>query len=221
MQQRRKLRPARVLAGMVVAGLAACVPDAPRGFVDTAPTGPLPGPVPTTGSLVANLAISGSEPPAELAISLDGGEPVLVANGGNARWEDLEPGDHSLEVIGVPGNCDVAGDNPATTSVAAGLLAVAFIEVDCRATVGAIRVTATTTGDEVDDDGYEIRLDGETVGRIDVNGLLDLLDIEPGPHEVRLRDVAKDCDVSGSRTRTVEVVAGDVAAVHYDVECRD
>lgn len=221
MQQRRIFKPVSTLAGMAVVSLAACVPDAPQGFVETAPTGPVPRPVPTTGSLVANLSISGPEAPVELPITLDDGEPVLVVDGGSAAWEDLEPGDYPLLVMGVPGNCEVVGGNPTTGTVAAGLQTVASLQVDCRATVGSIRVTATTTGDGTDSDGYEVRLDGEDVGRIDANGLLDLLEIAPGPHEVRLRNVAKDCDVNGSRTRTVDVMAGFASAVHYDVECED
>ena len=221
MHQRRLSLTGPVLAIAVLAALQACVPDAPQGLADTTPTAPTPDPVPTTGSFVASLEISGPEAPPDLPVSLDGAEPIVVAAGGTATWDDLEVGDHSVEVGDVPENCDVAGDNPRTVTIAPGLETEASFDVTCQATVGTILVTATTTGDGTDKDGYEVRLDDENVGRIDVNGTLELTGILPGEHEVRLRNVAKDCDVDGSATRLVVVVAGLVATVHYDVVCDD
>jgi hypothetical protein len=84
-------------------------------------------------------------------------------------------------------------------------------------TTGAIKVTTSTSGAELDPDGYSVRLD--TLGGVPIagNGSV-VLTAEPGDHTVELAGLTPNCGVESAR-QSVTVVAGDTAAVAFDVTC--
>src|SRR5438093_10547752 len=84
-------------------------------------------------------------------------------------------------------------------------------------TTGAIRVRTSTSGAEPDPDGYSVSLD--TLGGVPIagNGSV-VLTAEPGNHTVELAGLAPNCGVESAR-QSVTVVAGDTAAVAFDVTC--
>lgn len=85
-------------------------------------------------------------------------------------------------------------------------------------TNGAIRVITSTSGAEPDPDGYSVTLD--TLGGVPI-GLAGsvILTAEPGEHTVELTGVAPNCGVGSGLRQTVQVAAGDTAAVAFDVTC--
>jgi hypothetical protein len=84
-------------------------------------------------------------------------------------------------------------------------------------TTGAIRVTTSTSGAELDPDGYSVSLD--TLGGVPIagNGSV-VLTAEPGDHTVELAGLAANCGVESNR-QSVAVMAGDTATVAFDVTC--
>jgi hypothetical protein len=85
-------------------------------------------------------------------------------------------------------------------------------------TTGNIRVTTSTGGAEPDPDGYSVTLDALAGVPIGVAGTV-VLTAEAGDHTVELTGVAPNCGVQGGLRQTVQVVAGDTAAVAFDVTC--
>jgi hypothetical protein len=84
--------------------------------------------------------------------------------------------------------------------------------------MGHVRVFVATTGGDIDNDGYEIVID--TVGRRIFPGAIAIvINATAGSHAVRIDSVAPNCTVSGDRTRSVAVGAGEVTDVRYDVAC--
>ena len=71
--------------------------------------------------------------------------------------------------------------------------------------IGAITVTTKTFGAEIDEDGYEIRLDGGASLRIGFTGNLAFIALEAGDHSLLLDGVASNCQVSGENPRPVKV----------------
>src|SRR2546430_9711048 len=61
---------------------------------------------------------------------------------------------------GVATNCAVSGPNPQSVTVPAGGTASASFTVTCVAQTGTLTVTASTTGSNLDPDGYTVTLDG-------------------------------------------------------------
>src|SRR5690349_14980329 len=71
--------------------------------------------------------------------------------------------------------------------------------------VPALVIRTTTTGTELDPDGYQVTVDG---GAPQAMGLADSLVVDPlaaGPHTVTLSGLADNCAVSGGATVTATV----------------
>lgn len=81
-----------------------------------------------------------------------------------------------------------------------------------------LRVTVTTTGSELDPDGYSILLDGGPGGSVAVNGNA-VLSASAGQHTLALAGLAGNCSVTGDQTRTESVTAGELTQVPFAVTC--
>jgi alpha-tubulin suppressor-like RCC1 family protein len=83
-------------------------------------------------------------------------------------------------------------------------------------------VAATTTGVDVDPDGYTVALDsGLFVGTkaLAVNGTVTFPQLGPGTHSVSLLGSTTNCLVAGDNRRNVSVIAGQTTHVSFDVSC--
>ncbi|HEX2219718.1 MAG TPA: hypothetical protein VHG35_13020 [Gemmatimonadales bacterium] len=88
-------------------------------------------------------------------------------------------------------------------------------------TTGAIEVTTSTTGTDVDPDGYTLTLDDVAVRAIGTEAAAMLDELEPGTHRVALAGVAPNCQVQGSNPRALAVVAGETRAETFAVVCAE
>jgi len=85
--------------------------------------------------------------------------------------------------------------------------------------VPSLEIRTTTTGTELDPDGYLVAVDTTAPRPM---GLVDSLIIDPlpdGPHSVTLEGVADNCAVTGGPTVTATVETGKTATVSYEVVC--
>jgi hypothetical protein len=81
-----------------------------------------------------------------------------------------------------------------------------------------VRVTAATTGLDTDLDGYRVVVDGTDRGTIPSNGTA-LIRVDPGSRTIALAGLAPNCAVDGAGSRTVTVIANEVAVVEFAVVC--
>jgi len=100
----------------------------------------------------------------------------------------------------------------------------AFSATACATTpaLGIIEVTVTTTGVDLDSDGYWIRVYAATVNAsaaVPTDGSATFTGLAPGDYEVALHGVAVNCELAVASPRTVAVSAGGSAAVAFDVLC--
>jgi hypothetical protein len=87
-------------------------------------------------------------------------------------------------------------------------------------TEGAVEVTTTTSGADLDTDGYTVSVDGSTPRAIGINATMTLPDIEPGERPVILAGVAPNCTVGfGLSQRIATVPVGDTVKVAFSVAC--
>jgi len=87
---------------------------------------------------------------------------------------------------------------------------------------GALRVSVITTGGDLDEDGYDVTIDGEHRATVAASGTVVIPDLVAGALEVELTGVATNCAVateSGPNTRPATISGGDTTAVTFDVEC--
>lgn len=85
---------------------------------------------------------------------------------------------------------------------------------------GSIRVSVSTVGQDVDDDGYTVSVDGGSALQVDASaGVLVINNVDPGSRSVLLGDVAANCTVGQTNPLAVTVVAGDTAEAAFTVNC--
>jgi hypothetical protein len=82
-----------------------------------------------------------------------------------------------------------------------------------------LEIVTTTTGPQTDADGYAISVDGVGRGLIGTDAALQLGDVEPGQHAVRLTGLAANCTVTGENPRTVTVTSRQSTTVGFQIAC--
>lgn len=179
-------------------------------------------PPPGTGSIQVTASTTGDSQDDSYAVSVDGVSQQALTADGTITINNLIPGSHAVELAGVAPNCTVADVNPRAITVAAGQTATVSFAVSCvtpQPTNGSIAVTASTTGSSLDPDGYRFTIDNGSSRAIGVNGRQTVQNVTPGPHSVRLTEVAANCTVSGDNPRSITITAAQTAAVGFTITC--
>lgn len=86
-------------------------------------------------------------------------------------------------------------------------------------TTGAVEVVTSTTGVELDPDGYTVTVDDVASGAIGSAARRTIAELAPGAHRVGLGGVSANCEVQGENPRAVSVVAGETASEAFTVVC--
>lgn len=125
--------------------------------------------------------------------------------------EGLFPsGQHSVRLEGLARNCTVFGDNPTLVTVRAGETVAASFSVDCTVPAADVRVLVQTTGDDIDDNGYVLRVGAQgLIGRAPANGSVIIPRVPVGSHGINIDDIAPNCSVGPSGTPIVSVLSAD------------
>jgi hypothetical protein len=88
------------------------------------------------------------------AAASDPGQSQPVGVNGTVTFSALAAGEHLVELTELATNCAVAETNPSTVRVLPGGTASIGFAVSCVARVGELEVTSSTTGGNLDPDGY-------------------------------------------------------------------
>src|SRR6266513_875205 len=206
-------RCARVIiaCGLVLAA-AGCGDSIPVGLAGRA-----------TGVLQVTVSTSGADLPTNgYTVSVDSGAGHLVPVNGKVSVAGLSVGRHSVTLYGVAANCALSGVNTRPVDVVAGDTVPVAFAVGCTATggrSGTIRISTTTTGVELDPDGYRVSVDGGAGAVVGVNDALVVPGLNSGSHTVTLRGTACNCAVSSPKPRSVVVVNGATADVVFAISC--
>lgn len=178
-----------------------------------------------TGTLYVTTRTSGVElDPNGYTVSVDGGSQRPIGRSSALMVPSLSPGTHSVALTGVAANCTVAGPNPASATIAVGVTDTVAFDAICVSTGGALRVTTTTTGADVDVDGYALTIDADEYYNysswwIASNSVLMIEPLAAGTHTIELSGLDANCGASGPASVNVNVVAGDTAEVAFSVTC--
>jgi WD40 repeat protein len=176
------------------------------------------------GSLELNVATLGFDTdPDGYTLGLNSWRHPIRSRGALLLSSVLPPAKYQVRLDGVAANCRVQGDNPRSVNVLAGRTIDVSFSVDCRAIAGVVRVTTTTTGADVDANGYYVDVleaQGRPGARIAPNGSLTLTGLRGGYHTLELSDVAPNCDVQGGSTYTFQIATpGQIVDVNIAVTC--
>jgi len=198
-----------VWIGLLALAVAACF-DSLATELTVGPNGALAVTTATTGT---NLDPDG------YFVAIDGAASQSIGLNATITFSNLEAGDYNVRITGLANNCTVNGQNPRTVTVIDGDTAQTTFEVTCTDVTGDLVVTAQTSGDDLDPDGYVVTVDGSQSQAIGINGLVTFRDLAVGNRSVELTGVAGNCGVSGQNPRTVTVSDGGTAQTTFQVSC--
>lgn len=199
--------PFRLGALALAVVFAACVPDPPTAGD-------------TEGSIVASVSTTGQDAPSTFAVALDGGAPQTVGANASRSFTNLVPGTYSVALTSLPANCAAAGANPRSVTLAGGAeVDVAFVVTCTQVARGALEVTTTAAGQDIDEDGFLVSVDGGSSQSIDTNATRTFNNLLAGSHTVELSGLAANCAVDGSNPRSVTVPANQTGTTTFAVVC--
>jgi len=212
------VRPARFIAlATLTLFVAAC------GSSDDA-AGPDPDPaVPDAGMLEVTASTTGEDLDSDgYKLTLDSGESVDLSSDGTESIADLEEGSYEAELSGMADNCSVDGPNPRSVTVAGGETTSTTFDVVCsrvQPAVGSLEVTASTTGEDLDTDGYTLTLDSGESAALAPDSSVTIADLEEGSYQAELSGLRGNCTVDGANPRSVTVTRGDTTSTTFAVVC--
>lgn len=168
------------------------------------------------GTLSVSTFTEGDDPdPDGYLLTVDGVDSLALAPNG-AVEVDLPPGRHTLRLLGVATPCLVAPAASLEVEVPSlDTTSVAF-EINCLLT-GA-RITTTTTGLDVDPNGYRVEVDATDRGILPSNGTV-LTRLDPGSRTITLAGLAPNCTMDGPDSRSVTIVDTEVEPIEFAVVC--
>jgi len=85
-------------------------------------------------------------------------------------------------------------------------------------TTGSVTVTATTTGSDLDPDGYRVSVDGGGAQSVSDNGSVTFNNLAAGSHTVAMTGLASNCSAS-STSQSVTVSAGGSTSASFAITC--
>jgi len=88
-----------------------------------------------------------------------------------------------------------------------------------RPTEGTILINTTTTGSDIDPDGYSVTVDDNPEQAVGTSDELEVTNLDPGEHNVALTGVIQNCTVGGAGRRAVNVIAGETVNVTFRITC--
>src|SRR5438046_2899544 len=172
---------------------------------------------PLTGSIKVSAPTTGSDvDPNGYTATLDLLQSQSVPTNGSTTFSGVLLGVHAVQLSGVASNCSLNSSNPQTVTLTGSSATVSF-SVNCSATTGSLTVTTSTTGSNLDPDGYTVTVDGNQKA-IGINNSVTFSGLSPGNHSVQLNGLAQNCTVS-SNPRTVSITAGSTATTTFTVSC--
>lgn len=143
---------------------------------------------------------------------LDSGRTDVIIPG-------FAPGVHTVQLEGMRTNCQVGGANPRSVTVVSNDTTMTEFSMVCTRRVGSLRVSTTTTGTDLDPDGYVAAVGGGPTQAVAINGATTIAGVREGQHTVTLTGVAPNCAIVGAGSATVNVQFGATADVAFSVQC--
>jgi len=147
-----------------------------------------------TGELEVRIATTGADlDPDGYSVRVDSSPAQPVTINGTITLSALTAGDHAVALNGVAANCTVTGDSLRTVRVSAGATARVDFAIDCAQLSGDLQVTISTTGADLDPDGYTVTVDVDQPQHAAINDTLTLSTLTAGSHTLTLGGVAPNC----------------------------
>lgn len=183
---------------------------------------------PPLGALLIRTTTTGTQPdPDGYAAVLDSGATHHIGTNDTVALTTIA-GAHAVQLSEYAGNC-ILLDNPRTVVVPVGDTGRVNFVVSCESPGDSLIITTTTTGAELDPNGYYVYVDQFCDGEgcsdplwsapVGVNETVAFYPIPTGTHWITLIDVDANCTVAGGNTHGVTTSPGVTTHVTLSVSC--
>jgi hypothetical protein len=184
-----------------------------------------PKPPPTTVT-VTTVTTGADLDPDGYAIRLagaDGEETKTFRPNETLTFTSLSAPQYTATLAGAAENCTVDGGNTRTVNIPANGAGQAEFNITCAGPeTGNITVTTTTTGMDLDPNGYTVALAGPsgTSRAFGTNESFTFRNLTPGSYTVAPTGAANNCVITSNLSQqTVTVSVGSTGQVAYNIEC--
>jgi hypothetical protein len=171
---------------------------------------------PTDGRLVVSTSTEGELLDPRGYLLAVGALDTLVLDPSGTVELDVPAGTHRLRLLDVAEHCSVDPGTSLEVDVAPGAATPVDFVIDCRST--GVRVTMTTTGLDIDPDGYRITVNAAEWGGVLTNGTA-LLRLDPGERIIAVTGLAPNCAIEGPDSRTVTIPDDEVVPLLFAAVC--
>lgn len=151
-------------------------------------------------------------------VVVDGGAGRSIGINATLEIGSLPDGAHTVQLRDVADNCVVQGEQPRAILTTTGGTTEVTFEVECRAGLGSVRVITSTTGSDLDEDGYVVVVAGEA-RQVEVNGSVTFAGVPSGEVVVEILGVTANCTASTQTYYEVTVTSGDTHDVTFAFDC--
>ena len=170
----------------------------------------------TGGTLVVSTSTGGNAPDQDgYLLTVDAVDSLPLPPSGTAEI-DLPAGQHRLRLLGLAGQCSVSPGTPLDVDVPSGATTSVAFQVTCS--TANTRITTTTTGLDVDPDGYRVVVDGSDQVSISTNGTV-FTRLTPGSRAIGLTGLSPNCALEAPGSHIVTVADTAIASLDFAVVC--
>jgi hypothetical protein len=173
----------------------------------------------SVGVIQVVTATSGSSlDPDGYTVAIDDGGLRSVAAADVVTLPPVDAGSHNVGLTGVAPNCAVAGDSSRAVTVEADDTSEVVFEVSCTGTAGQVQFVTTTTGVELDPNGYTAGLGGALHFSLPPNGVYSAT-VPTGEYPLSLSGATLNCTLSSGVTGLLNVTTGGVTQARLSYHC--
>jgi Tol biopolymer transport system component len=182
----------------------------------------VPAPPPSLVVRVTTIGPAASLDADGYSLEIDGiGQPISGAAVVNING--LAAGSHSVRLSGVAANCS-ADANPRSVQITGyGQTVVSMFVVSCLANSGTLEISTTTTGQDLDPDGYRVLVISSAGTVLDIatsaNGAASYM-VPAGPLTLRIEGVRGNCAIDGGAERQVTIAHATLVAIKFEGRCQ-
>ncbi|MFL5459337.1 MAG: Ig-like domain-containing protein [Gemmatimonadales bacterium] len=176
-----------------------------------------------SGSILVTTETLGSDlDPDGYTVLVDDSQLGIVQPTDQVAIHDIAVGTHVVQLSGVADNCQITGTSRRGVTVADGQTSSVNYKITCGpppSETGSLRVTTTTSGEDQDNNGYDVAVDDGSTRHIGTSDAVTVTDLAPGQHKVELSGLADNCTVQGENPRTVTVTANTIESTSFEISC--
>lgn len=171
-----------------------------------------------TSSLTVITRTGGTDAPDGYDVFVDGRFAARIGATDTIAIGDLGAGGHHVLLGGIGDYCFATGGVYRQATVTASTTGTVAYDITCT-DLPEVSLEVTTSGVDVDMDGYDVLVNGERVGSVPASGSLDLTQVRYGPNVVELAGIRANCAIGGVVRRFIEVEPGAVDTLTFGVTC--